>query len=121
MENFYKINTEGRYFVPLRPCHNYGFISFVCDSDEVHMIECKLEPYKFSGFEYKLYAVPIDPIQREVFARECYYTSDFHSLVQSGHIVEKTSDDMRVVPVHAMEHLCGNAYLIHDFETIIGD
>jgi hypothetical protein len=27
---------------------------------------------------------------------------------------------MRVVPVHVAEHLCGAAYLIHDFETIIG-
>ena len=120
MENFYKINTAGRYFVPLRPRHNYGFISVVCDSDEAHMIECKLEPYEFSGFDYKLYVVPVDPIQREVFARERYYSCDFHSLVQSGHIVEKTSDDMRVVPVRGAEHLCGNAYLIHDFETIIG-
>ena len=120
MENFYEINTESRYFVPLRPCHNYGFVSIICDSDEPHMIECKLEPYKFSGFNYKLYAVPVDPIQREVFSRECYYTSDFRSLVQSGYIVEKTSDDMKVVPMRAMEHLYGNAYLIHDFETIIG-
>ena len=120
MENFYKINTEGRYFVPLRPLHNYGFISVVCDSDEAHMVECVLKPYEFSGFNYKLYAVPADPELREVFGRKCYYTSDFSGSVKSGHIVEKTSDDMRVVLVHAMEHLCGGAYLVHDFETIIG-
>lgn len=120
MENFYKINTEGRYFVPLRPRHNYGFISVVCDSDETHMIECKLEPYEFSGFDYKLYAVPVDPDLRPYFERRRFYSCDFRSLVKEGYIVEKTSDDMRVVPVHAMEHLCGGAYLIHDFETIIG-
>ena len=120
MENFYKINTEGRYFVPLRLRHNYGFISIVCDSDEAHMIECILEPYKFSGFDYKLYAVPVNPELREVFGRECYYSSDFSGLVKSGHIVEKTSDNMRVVPVRGAEHLCGDAYLIHNFETIIG-
>lgn len=120
METLYKINTESRYFVPLRPCYNYGFISVVCSSDEAHMIECKLEPYEFAGFGYKLYAVPVDSIQREVFGRECYYSCDFHSLVQSGLIVEKTSDDMRVVPMRGAEHLCGGAYVIHDFETIIG-
>ena len=120
MENFYKINTEGRYFVPLRPRHNYGFISVVCDSDEAHMIECKLEPYEFSGFDYKLYAVPVDPDLRPYFERRRFYSCDFRSLIKEGYIVEKTSDDMRVVPVHAMEHLCGSAYLIHDFETIIG-
>ena len=120
MENFYKINTEGRYFVPLRPRHNYGFISVVCDSDEAHMIECKLEPYEFSGFDYKLYAVPVDPDLRPYFERRRFYSCDFRSLIKEGYIVEKTSDDMRVVPVHAMEHLCGSAYLVHDFETIIG-
>lgn len=120
MENFYKINIEGRYFVPLRPRHNYGFISIVCDSDETHMIECKLEPYEFSGFDYKLYAVPVDPELREVFGREYYYTSDFSGSVKSGYIIEKTSDDMKVVPMRAMEHLYGSAYLIHDFEIIVG-
>lgn len=120
MENFYKINPDGRYFVPLHPRHNYGFISFVCSSDTPHMVECILEPYEFSGFKYKLYAVPADPELREVFGRECYYASDFSGSVESGHIIEKTSDDMRVVPVRGAEHLCGNAYLIHDFETIIG-
>ena len=120
MENFYKINPDGRYFVPLLPRHNYGFISVVCDSDTPHIVECVLEPYEFSGFDYKLYAVPADPELREVFGRECYYASDFFGSVKSGHIIEKTSDDMRVVPVHGAEHLCGNAYLIHDFETIIG-
>ena len=54
--------------------------------------------------------------------------SDYKELIQimkdgrqvDLYLKEKTSDDMRVVPVHAMEHLCGSAYLIHDFETIIG-
>ena len=120
MENFYKINTKGRYFVPLRPRHNYGFISVVCDFDEAHMIECELEPYEFSGFDYKLYAVPVDPDLRLYFERRCFYSCDFRSLIKEGYIIEKTSDDMRVVPVRGAEHLCGAAYLIHDFETIIG-
>ena len=120
MENFYKINTAGRYFVPLHTVSNYGFVSLINASDEPHMIECELEPYEFSGFDYKLYAVPADPELREVFGRECYYASDFSGSVESGHIVEKTSDDMRVVNMRGAEHLFGNAYLIHEFETIIG-
>lgn len=120
MENFYKINTEGRYFVPLYTVSNYGFVSLINASDEPHMIECKLEPYEFSGFDYKLYAVPVDPDLRPYFERRRFYSCDFQSLIKEGYIVEKTSDDMRVVPVHAMEHLCGSAYLVHDFETIIG-
>jgi hypothetical protein len=84
------------------------------------MIECELEPYEFSGFDYKLYAVPVDPDLRPYFERRRFYSCDFHSLIEEGYIVEKTSDDMRVVSVHAVEHLCGAAYLVHDFETIIG-
>ena len=120
MENFYKINNESRYFVPLHTVSNYGFISMVNASDEPHIIECKLEPYEFSGFDYKLYAVPVDSDLRPYFERRCFYSCDFRSLIKSGYIVEKTSDDMEVVPVRGAEHLCGNAYLIHDFETIIG-
>ena len=120
MENFYKINTAGRYFVPLHTISNYGFVSLVNASDEPHMIECELEPYEFSGFDYKLYAIPVDPDLRPYFERRRFYSCDFRSLVKEGYIIEKTSDDMRVVPVRAAEHLCGDAYLIHDFETIIG-
>ena len=120
MENFYKISPDGRYFVPLHSRHNYGFISFVCSSDTPHMVECVLEPYEFSGFDYKLYAVPVDPDLRPYFERRRFYSCDFRSLIKEGYIVEKTSDDMRVVPMRGAEHLCGNAYLIHDFETIIG-
>ena len=120
MENFYKINTESRYFVPLHTVSNYGFISMVNASDEPHMIECKLEPYEFSGFDYKLYTVPVDSDLRPYFERRCFYSCDFRSLIKSGYIVEKTSDDMKVVPMRGAEHLCGSAYLIHDFETIIG-
>lgn len=120
MENFYKINTEGRYFVPLHTVSNYGFVSLVNASDEPHIIECELEPYEFSGFDYKLYAVPVNPDLRPYFERRRFYSSDFRSLIKDGYIVEKTSDDMQVISVHAAEHLCGNAYLIHDFETIIG-
>lgn len=121
MENFYKIKTDSRYFVPLHTVSNYGFVSLVNVSDEPHIIECVLEPYKFSGFDYKLYAVPADPDLRPYFGRECFYTSDFHSLVKSGHIVEKTSDNQHVELFHGMEHLCGAAYLIHEGEIIVED
>lgn len=116
MENFCKINTAGRYFVPLHTVSNYGFVSLV---NEPHIIECELEPYEFSDFDYKLYAVPVDPNLRLCFERRRFYSNDFRSLIKSGHVVEKTSDDMRVVPMRGAEHLCGSAYLIHDFETII--
>ena len=120
MENFYKIDTKAHYFVPLHTVSDYDFISLINVSDEPHLIECKLEPYKFSGFKYKLYAVPVNPDLHPYFEHRCFYSSDFSSMVRLGQIVKKTSDDMRVVPMRAAEHLYGDAYLIHDFETIIG-
>ena len=119
MKNFYKIDANAHYFVPLRPKHNYGFISMTCDSDPVHMIECELKPYEFDGFNYKVYAVPIDLIAKMRFGKECYCASDFESLVKSGHIVKKTSNTMKDVQMKSLEPLCGSAYLIHNFETII--
>ena len=119
MENFYKIKTDSRYFVPLCTVSNYGFVSLVDASDEPHIIECILEPYEFSGFNYKLYAVPADPDLRPYFERRRFYTSDFSSLVKSGHIVEKTSDSQHVEMFRGMDHLYGAAYLIHEGEIIV--
>ena len=119
MENFYKINTAGRYFVPLHTVSNYGFVSLVNASDEPHIIECELEPYEFSGFDYKLYAIPVDPDLRPYFERHCFYSCDFRSLIQEGHLVEKTSDNMHVELFCGAEHLCGAAYLIHEGEIIV--
>ena len=120
MENFYKINTAGRYFVPLHTVSNYGFVSLINASDEPHIIECELEPYEFSGFDYKLYAVPADPDLRPYFERRRFYSCDFRSLIESGFIQEKTSEDMHVKLFRGMEHLCGAAYLIHEGEIIVG-
>ena len=119
MENFYKINTAGRYFVPLHTVSNYGFVSLANASDKPHMIECKLEPYKFSGFDYKLYAVPVNPNLQDCFKRRCFYACDFKSLIKSGHIVEKTSDNQHIEPIRTVEHLCGSAYIVHEGEILV--
>ena len=119
MENFYKINTAGRYFVPLHTVSNYGFVSMVNASDEPHIIECELEPYEFSGFDYKLYAVPVNPDLRPYFERRRFYSCDFRSLIKSGHIVEKTSDNQHVELIRAAEHLCGAAYIVHEGEILV--
>lgn len=119
MDNFYKINTEAHYFVPLQPLHNYGFVSMTCSSDEPHLIECKLEPYHFSDFGYKLYAVAVDPALDGLVERRCFYASDFRSLIECGYIVEKTSDSMHVEMFRGMEPLTGAAYLIHEGEIIV--
>ncbi len=113
------INTDGRYFIPLHTMSNYGFVSLINASDEPHIIECKLEPYEFSEFKYKLYAVPANPDLRPYFERRCFYTNDFRSLIKSGHIVEKTCDTMCVKKFHGAEHLYGCAYLIHEGEMLV--
>lgn len=116
MEGF---NVNSHYFVPLQPQYNFGFVSFTSSSDEPHMIECILKPYEFSGFAYKLYVMLADSNLWGLYGKECFYSSDFYSMIKSGQIIEKTSNKMKVVPVHGAEHLYGSAYLIHEGETII--
>lgn len=113
-------NTESHYFVPLRPVHGYGFVAFTSSSDEPNLVECELQPYEFSGFDYKVYAVPVHPADKLRFGKERYYSCDFESLIRSGHIIEKTSPTMHIEMLRGIEPIPGTcAYLYHEGEIIV--
>lgn len=116
MENF---NKDAHYFVQLNSCTDYGFISMINIGD-THWVECKLEPYEFDGFKYKLYTTPIDPNLRGVERHHCYYTCDFESMLESGHIIEKTSESQHIEVIEWIKPICGAAY-IHGFTEIVVD
>lgn len=115
----YDFNQDAHYFVQLGSRTDYGFISIV-NVEDTHWVECKLEPYEFDGFKYKLYVTPVDPNLRGVERHRCYYASDFESLVKSGCIVEKTSQSQHIEKIEWIEPLCGAAY-IHGFTEIVVD
>ena len=56
MNNYYNIDTNAHYLVPMRP-RSYipGFISFVSSSDPEYFIECEVQPYDIEGIDYKCY------------------------------------------------------------------
>lgn len=113
----YNFNKDAHYFVQLNSCTDFGIISMVNTGDS-HWVECKLEPYEFDGFKYKLYATPVDPDLRGVERYRCYYTCDFASMLESGHIIEKTSESQHIEKIEWIEPLCGAAYIHWSGEVV---
>lgn len=113
----YNFNKDAHYFVQLNSCTDFGIISMVNTGDS-HWVECKLEPYEFDGFKYKLYATPVDPDLRGVERHRCYYTCDFASMLESGHIIEKTSEFQHIEKIEWIEPLCGAAYIHWSGEVV---
>lgn len=111
-------NKNAHYFVQLNSCTDFGFISMVSMGDS-HWVECKLEPYEFDGFKYKLYTTPVDPDLRGVERHRCYYTCDFESMLKSGHIIKKTSESQHIEKIEWIEPLCGAAYVHWSAEVIV--
>ena len=111
------INTESIYFIPLRPLRScMGLVNYTTTADEAHLVECKLKPYDFDGFAYKLRAEAIeDPDKWEI---PTFYTDDFKSLIRRGIVVEKKYDDMVVRKKKSYEFINGSAIIITEEEVV---
>lgn len=123
MNNYYNINTNAHYFVPMRPMSRIpGFFSFVSSSDPEHFVECEVQPYDIEGIDYKCYLVPVNEDDKHIFGKEEFYTSDFKSSVErNGRIVKKEHESDHVENIRMAEHICGNAYIIHECEHITSE
>lgn len=120
MNNYYNIDTNSHYFVPMRPRSCIpGFISFVSSSDPEYFVECEVQPYDIEGIDYKCYLVPVMEECKYNFGREEFYTSDFKDSIERGRIVKKEHEGDHVENIRMAEHLCGNAYIIHECERIV--
>ena len=88
MNNYYNIDTNAHYFVPmrLRSCIP-GFISFVSSSDPEHFIGCEVQPYDIEGIDYKCYLVPVTEECKCNFGREEFYSCDFKSLLDHKNLL----------------------------------
>ena len=90
-------------------------ISVVSDSNMTWM-ECKIDERHYKVEDgYKITLVPL----QEGFAKEDFYQSDFMSLIRSGCIIPKESDDQHVEQVHFIEPLCGSAYIVHEGDAVV--
>lgn len=79
--------------------------------------ECKLKPYHFDGFKYKLYAVSVDGNKKRVF-----YTSDFLQLLENENgILKKDSDNFKIKHISWDEQIYNSAYVRHEADIIVSE
>ena len=120
MNNYYNIDTSAHYFVPMRTLQRVlGLFSCTSSSDPEHFIECEVQPYDIEGIDYKCYLVPVTEECKYNFGREEFYSCDFKSLLEKGYIIKKENEGDHVENIRMAEHLCGNAYIIHEGECIV--
>lgn len=122
MNNYYNIDTNAHYFVPMRPMSYIpGFISFVSSNSPEYLIECEVQPYDIEGIDYKCYLVPVNEECKHIFRKEEFYSCDFKHLLEMGRIVKKEHEGDHVENIRMAEHICGNAYIIHECEHIVSE
>lgn len=113
------LHPNSHYFVPMMKFGDYGLAIACSDVERTHMVECKIKPYHDNSYDYKVYAIPVDPSDEAIYMNIAFYTKTFEELIKEGKIVEKTSDNMKVVPVMEYEHISGSAYYVHEGEDIV--
>lgn len=120
MKNYYNIDTNVHYFVPMRPVSRIpGFLSFVSSSDPEYLVECEVQPYDIEGIDYKCYLVPVTEEGKYNFGKEEFYSSDFKSLLEAGFIIKKENEDDHVEFVDMEEPICGKAVIRHQGQRIV--
>lgn len=120
MKNYYNIDTNAHYFVPMRPISRIPGFSFVMSiGNTEYFVECEVQPYDIEGIDYKCYLVPVDESCKYNFGREEFYSCDFRSLLEKGRIIKKENEGDHVENIRMAEHICGNAYIIHEGERIV--
>lgn len=86
----------------------------------VKRVKCKLEPYIFSGFDYKLYAVPIKNDRNGINRKETFYTSDFVSLLKEHNgVFKKEPGTSEVKHIKWQERVYKDAYVCHEADILI--
>ena len=77
MKNYYNIDTNAHYFVPMRPMSRIpGFLSFISSSDPEYFVECEVKPYDIEGIDYKCYLVPVNEECKYNFGKREFYSCE---------------------------------------------
>lgn len=97
----------------------FGFTSY---SDD--WVECKIEDDTSCGDLYTLdygYKVNIVPVYDNRYAGRKFYQSDLLSMLKDSYFILKTNKNSHIVEKEGLEHLCGKAYLYHQWSEIVGE
>lgn len=120
MKNYYNIDINAHYFVPMRPMSRIPrFFSFVSSSDSEYFVECEVQPYDIEGIDHKCYLVPVDEACKYNFGKREFYSCDFTHLLEKGYIIKKEHEDDHVEFVDMEEPICGKAVIRHQGQCIV--
>ena len=98
------------------------FVGYAITSWSDGWVECKIEDDFSCGDLYTLdggYKVSVVPVNDNRYARERFYQEDLLSNLKSGHFIIKTSENAHIEEKEGLEHLCGDAYLYHQWAEVI--
>ena len=125
-----ELDTNATYFVLMEPTDFtpalLGLpIVIVGGNNDWYWVECKLEPYVFDGFDFKLKAVPVNPIPPEYhnkfyFSSRTFYTDDFIQLLECGNILKKENPDDFVEHHSEKEYIpsTNGIYIVHEYDIV---
>lgn len=122
MNNYYNIDTNAHYFVPMRPrpiSRILGFSFVVFTDNTEYFVECEVQPYDIKGIDHKCYLVPVDETYKHYFGKKEFYSCDFVHLLEKGCIIKKEHEDDHVEFVDMEEPICGKAVVRHQGQRIV--
>lgn len=85
-------------------------------------VECKIEDDFSCGDLYTLdggYKVKVVPVNSTAYASRKFYQGDLLSNLKSGHFIIKNSENAHIEEKEGLEHLCGDAYLYHQWAEVV--
>lgn len=115
-EIYPKLDKNATYFIRMTPLHRIPIIGWgmKCSDDEEKWVECKIIPENFG----KVRAIALDT----TYGSEKYYVQDFESLLRSGHIVKKTSNNQKVKKIKWIEPIPNTSlYYEHEAWVLVND
>lgn len=113
-KNPYGINKNSHYFALMHPISFFG----IADGNKYDWVECEIVEDRYKVDEgYKVTLKPLD----SKHAYQHFYQMDFISLIESGHIVEKTNDSLHIEHEEIYIPLTDTVYLVSDGDYITGD
>lgn len=90
---------------------------FCITGDRYTWVECKINESRYHVDDG--YKISLEPLDRENFTWEHYEQSDFMQAIKYGTILPKTRKDQTVQHIVMAEHICGDAYLIHEADIVV--
>ena len=85
-------------------------------------VECKIENDSSCGDLYTLdggYKVKVVPVNSTAYASRKFYQEDLLHSLQIGYFILKTNEEAHIEEKEGLEHLCGNAYLYHQWAEVV--